>query len=212
MEGLGLPVRPPWGRVLMKQVQTWGRGMAQQESWWPWWGQFKHTALCPATLSAQPGWEGRGWFTHTHQTCTHPARSQAAGRPGMEGREAQAAWGLGCGLRAESGRQVSADLSSPTNVVLLGTLLPPGPRRACRGCGSRALPASQAGRHVQGPVVRVTAGRALGLHQPAGPGPSPGPSLPLPWPNACLHPGPEARSSQKHSVLLQVPRPVGSAL
>lgn len=87
------PARPPWGRVLMKQVQTWGGGMAQQEAWWPCWGQFKHTALCPVTLSAQPGWEGRGWFTHTHQTCTHPARSQAAGRPGMEGREAQG--GLG---------------------------------------------------------------------------------------------------------------------
>lgn len=163
--------------------------MAQQEAWWPCWGQFKHMALCPATLSAQPGWEGQGGsHTPTRRVPTQQGARQLAGQAWRGGRP-RAARGLGCGLRAESGRLVSADLSSPTNVVLLGTPLPPGPRRACSGCSSRALPARQAGRHAQGPAVRVTAGRALGLHEPAGPGPSPGPSLPLPWPNARLHPG-----------------------
>ena len=129
----------------------------------------------------------------------------------MEGREAQG----GLGPRVWAPRRVWAPgLCGPFITNKCGSPGDPAPAWPTASLQGVQLPgpaARQAGCHAQGPAVRVTAGRALGLHEPAGPGPSPGPSLPLPWPNARLHPGPEARSSQKHSVLLQVPRPVGSA-
>lgn len=118
----GLPGEASLGRGPDEAGPDLGVGWDPEEVWWPQWGQFKHTALGVPGLGRTDG------VVHTHLPCAHPARSGKAGRPGTEGREAQASLGAsGVGSARSLGARSLQTFPHQQTRLLLGTPLPPGP-------------------------------------------------------------------------------------